>query len=188
MDTIYILNFLMGLFGLIVLGLTYTYIDKMEKTGCACSEHKYRKFIKSWSLIALVVVAIMMFVPPRLIEEYSSPLGKVYTYLYVLFLLVHVVYLILSLVYIDYLVKEKCRCSEDMRRELLYFWFILRALIILGLVVLPLFIHIGITSVAMVGKSDKDIMGASGNPVPGLRKLPQSLKKSFSKVKSSVRK
>jgi uncharacterized membrane protein len=179
MEIFYAMNFLMGLFGLIVLGLTYTYIDKMEKVGCACSEHKYRHFIKVWSLIALIIVGVMMFAPLKLVESFSTELGMAYSVVYVLFLIVHVVYLIMSLMYIDHLVKEKCKCSEDLRRELLYFWFILRALIILGLVILPLFVKLGMTSVGMISDADADIIGATANPVPGLRKVPRSLKNTF---------
>ena len=189
MDIMYAVNFLMGLFGLIILGMTYAYIDKMEKTGCSCSEHKYRNFIKMWSMISFVVVAIMMFAPAGLVSQYSAQMGWVYLWFYKVFLVVHVVYLILSLVYIDYLVKEKCKCSEDMRRELMYYWFIIRAVLILGLVVLPAFITVGMTSVGMLtsASSSKDIFGATGNPIPGIRKLPKSLKKSFSKVKKGMK-
>ena len=184
MDIFYVLNFLMGLFGLFVLGLTYTYIDKMEKLGCACAEFKYKKFIKVWTLIAFAVVAIMMFMPLKMVNEFNHSMGMAYGIFHFLFLSIHIVYLILTLLYIDHLVKEKCKCSEDIRRELLYFWFILRAVLLLAFVVLPLFIKLGLTSVAFIQGSGSDIMGSTTPRVKDFKKLPKSLRSSYSSLRN----
>lgn len=183
MDLFYVLNFLMGLFGLLVLGLTYTYIEKMERIGCACADFKYKKFIKVWTLIAFAVVAVMMFVPLKTVNEFNQSLGMMYGIFHFLFLSIHIVYLILTLVYIDHLVKEKCKCSEDIRRELLYVWFILRAVLLLAFVVLPLFIKLGLTSVAFIERSGSDVMGSTTPRVKDFKKLPKSLRSSFRNMK-----
>lgn len=177
MDAFYVLNFLVGLFGIIVLWLTYTYIDKLEKTGCACAQYKYRDFIKTWSLVALFIVLVNMFAPLRLVNQFHDGLGRAYFAFSFVVLIIHLTYIILSLKYLDHMMREKCKCSEDMRRELLYIWFILRALVIFSGLLLAVIIPIGLTSVAVVNSQGKDIMGSTTNPVAGLRKIPKSLKK-----------
>lgn len=181
MDLFYVLNFLMGLFGVIALGLTYTYIDKMEKMGCACSEYKYRDFIKTWSLIALFVVLVMMFAPLKYVNQLSAKMGMAYMVFSALFLVVHVVYIIMTLMYINHLMKEKCKCSEDVRRELLYIWFILRALVIFSIVLFSVIVPLTITSVATINHEGKDIMAATTNPVNSFKKIPKAFKKSMKK-------
>jgi hypothetical protein len=183
MDLVHLLTFLTGLFGVIVLGLTYTYIDKMEKMGCACSIHPYRDFIKTWSLVALFVVLVGMFAPVSLVHQFDSSLGRAYAYVSFAFLMAHLVYIVMTLMYIDDLIKKKCACSQDIRRELLYIWFILRALVIFSGLLIVVFIPIGATSMAAVNSQGKNIMTSTTNPLPALRKLPKSLKKSFSRMK-----
>lgn len=183
MNLFYVLNFLMGLFGVIALGLTYTYIDKLEKMGCACSAHKYRDFIKTWSLIALFYVLVMMFAPVKMVTQMSAQMGMLYTAFSALFFIVHVVYVVLTLVYINYLITEKCKCSEDVRRELLYVWFILRALVIFSLVLLTILVPLAMTSVGTINAEGKDIMSATVNPVNSAKKIPRTFKKSFRKFK-----
>jgi hypothetical protein len=178
-----ILNFLMGLFGVIILGMTYTYIDKMERLGCACAEHPYRNFIKYWTLVSLFIVVFMMFVPLDVVDGHDSKLGMFYAVFHFLFLVTHLVYLVLSLIYIDHLVKEKCKCSEDVRRELLYFWFLLRAIFLLSVVVIPLFLKLGMTSVAEVNSSEKDIIAATSPRIKDFKKVPKSLRKSFNTIR-----
>jgi hypothetical protein len=189
MDIFYVLNFLMGLFGLFMIGLTYTYIDKMEKTGCACAEYKYRKFIKVWTVIAFFVVAVIMFVPVKLVHDFNKQLGQAYVLFHFLFVAVHIVYLIMCLMYINHLVREKCKCSDDSRRELLYIWFIFRAILLLALVVLPLFIKLGMTSIAEIEKSGDSIMKSSTVPsTKDFKKIPKSLRSSMKALKKSSKK
>lgn len=182
----YVMNFLMGLFGVIVLAMTYTYIDKMERMGCACSEYKYRGFIKSWSVIALGVVLVMMFAPVKLVHQMSSQLGQAYAAMSAVFLAVHLVYIVMTLMYIDHLMKEKCKCSEDVRRELLYYWFWVRALAIFGTILISIIVPLSMTSVATINREGSQIMRSTINPANSLRdirKIPKSLKKFSSRKK-----
>ena len=186
MDIYYAMNFLMGLFGVIVLAMTYTYIDKMERLGCACSEYKYRRFIKIWSVIALGGVLVLMFAPVKLVHQLSAPLGPAYSILAALFYAVHLVYVVMTLMYIDHLMKEKCKCSEDVRRELLYFWFWVRALLMFSSVLVTVIVPLSLTSIALLDKEGSNIMRSTINPansIRDIRKIPKSLKKFTSKKK-----
>ena len=185
MDMYYAMNFLMGLFGVIVLAMTYTYIDKMERMGCACSEYKYRGFIKTWSVVALCVVTVMMFAPVKLVHQLSAELGQAYAVFSALFLVAHLVYIVLTLAYIDHLMKEKCKCSEDARRELLYFWFWVRALAIFGSILISIIVPLSLTSVGTINKEGMQIMRSTINPaesIRDIRKIPKSLKSSMKKL------
>lgn len=182
MDMFYAMNFMVGLFGVIVLAMTYSYIDKMERIGCACSAYKYRGFIKTWSLIAIGAILVMMFAPVKLVHQMSSPLGKAYAGLSAVFWIMHLVYIALALAYVDHLMKEKCKCSEDKRRELLYYWFWLRVLVIFGTVLVNVIVPLSMTSVANINHEGRDILMATVNPVAAIRKLPKSVKKLSKKM------
>lgn len=183
MNMSYVLNFVLGLFGVVALGLTYTYIDHMEKVGCACAEHKYKGFVKTWSVIALFAVLLNMFAPVDLVDDLHEGLGQAYAFIASLFLIVHIVYVVVTLMYLDYLIKEKCKCSEDSRRELLYIWSIVRALVIVTGLLLSVIIPVSLTSVAAISRQSKNIISNTTNPVSGLRKIPKSLAKTFKKYK-----
>ena len=48
MNVEYIANLIGSSIGIILLILTYTYIDKLERIGCDCAKHPNRDFVKNY--------------------------------------------------------------------------------------------------------------------------------------------
>jgi hypothetical protein len=84
-------------------------------------------------------------------------------------------------VYVRYLLKEKCRCSEDVRRELLYYYSI-AMLVLIGSVVLMVPVlgvlmgRFGALSLKGLTALDKEISSVATNPMGAVNKLPRALR------------
>ena len=191
MDLAYIVSAVVGVLGIFLLAMTYTYIDKLEKIGCACSEHPYRKFIKNYSVFAIVFLIVTMVFPPAFAAKtFGATVGKVYALIAIPYYLATIVFFVLALVYVRYLMKEKCKCSEDVRREILYIWAILEIVIISALFVIPLIGFLVSGSLAMAStaldkgsKAAPSIRQAAVDPVTTAIKVGDSVKKSLKKLK-----
>jgi len=185
MDIAYLVSVIGGFLGIFLLVLTYTYIDKLEKIGCVCSEHPYRNFIKKYCIFAIVFIALVMFFPPATAAKYLGvELGTVYMFVKMAYGIATVVFFVLALIYVRYLMREKCKCSEDVRREVLYIWAILEIVILAAAVVIPLMIVISAGAFLLVkntikkGTSSIDtIMDAAINPIGNVKKIPGNVKK-----------
>jgi hypothetical protein len=187
MDLMYIIQLVTGFLGIFVLALTYTYIDKLEKTGCACSEHKYRKFIKNYPLFAIAFIALVMFVPPSSLVGLVGPVGFwVFAALKVVFGVATIAFYIMAIIYTRYLMKEKCKCSEDMRREVLFIYSIFELIVVAFSVLFVVFMSVMATGLGMASSALKEgskhadtIMEASVNPLKSAKKLNKQIGKSL---------
>jgi uncharacterized membrane protein YuzA (DUF378 family) len=133
---------LMVIWNLILIGLfltTYAYIDHLEKIGCECATHPYRKFVKYFPLWAVAFIVIFMFLPFNLVEAIFGPAGAmIHSAVVFLFGIVAIVFFILAFVYVRWLMMEKCKCSEDIRREVIYWWSMLTIIMLVAAFVLTL--------------------------------------------------
>jgi len=173
--------------GILLLVLTYSYINKLEKIGCDCAVHKDRSFIKNYCVFAISYLLITMFFPPVEADAlFGSTVGGLYMLLNIVFVIVTIVFYIKSLTYVRYLMKEKCKCSEDVRREILYVWSILEIIILIALVVIPLVFAIAAgayaftkTSLGEIRNSKDTVLTAVVDPIRSIRKVPEALRKSM---------
>lgn len=181
----------MSVIGIVLMVVTYTYIDKLEKAECACAEHPYKNFIKNYILFAIVFLAITAFLPPSKVVGMLGPLyGFVYVVLKWVYVIATFIFFVYALQYVRYLVKEKCKCSEDVRRSVLYWWSVVEIIIFSILVLLPFLVMFVSGGVALAVASGKDAlqnlastsMEASVNPLKSAKKLPSSLRKSLKKA------
>ena len=196
MDVSYILSVLINFLGAFLLIITYTYIDKLEKIGCACSVHKYRKFIKGYSIFAIFFILFTMFMPPNLVSKtLGSTFGLVYFVAIVLFCLATIVFFVYTIVYVRYLMREKCKCSEDVRREIIFAWSIIEIACLSALIILPLMMGVlggtyflGISLLKDVKNDETDVVNTLLNPVKALSKFPKNVKDLPSNMKKSFKK
>lgn len=192
----YIANFVINLFIFILLVSVYTYIEKLEKSGnCDCAfKYPHVGFIKSFSIFALVFVLFVMFVPPGTIL--ASIFGKEITglYLFVIFVfyVVFAVYLFMCMTYTRMLITEKCKCSEDIRRELIFagstIEMILLVLMLLVLLIFPIILSSLSIFFANAKSITRGLESNLKNPVKGIKEVPANLSKATSQVKSIVKK
>jgi hypothetical protein len=192
----YIANFIINLFIFILLVSVYTYIEKLEKSGnCECAfKYPHVGFIKSFSIFALVFVLFIMFVPPGTIL--ASIFGKEITglYLFVIFVfyIVFAVYLFMCMTYTRMLITEKCKCSEDIRRELIFAGSTIEMILLVLMLLVLLIFPIILSSISIFFTNAKSITkGLESNlknPVKGIKDVPANLSKASSQVKSIVKK
>lgn len=177
---------LMSVLGIVLMLTTYMYIQKLERIQCACSEHPYRNYIKNYILFAIVFLLFTMFVTPaQAVKMFGTTFGLVYSVAQVIYGFATFIFFVYALQYVRYLMREKCKCSEDVRREVLYVWSIAEIVIIGVLVILPLLSQVVLSSLGVVMSATKELVTkepsamreAAVNPLKSLKKLPASLKK-----------
>lgn len=178
---------LTSIIGVILMGVTYTYIDKLEKINCACAEHPYKKYIKNYIVFAIIFLLVTSLLPPKfIIKTFGELAGIVYMLVKWVYVFATFIFFIYALQYVRYLMREKCKCSEDIRREVLLWWSIAEIVIYVSLVFLPLTISLVSGSVAMTLQSTKELSGvimeSSVNPIKSLSKVPKALRKSVTKA------
>lgn len=103
------------------------WIEKLEKINCKCSEHWKRTYIKKYiyfilllnavSLISIIIFGI------KLSKFIKENFGRVIFHLFQIGLsIASILNIIYTITYIDELKKENCICSEDIKRELYYYY------------------------------------------------------------------
>lgn len=186
-----------NIIGVIILFVVYTYIDKLERIQCKCSEHPTRNFIKGYIIFAIVFLLVNAVLPPtKMTGMFGEIYGFIYAIVMILFSVATFVFYIYAVRYARYLMIEKCKCSEDTRREVMYVWSILMLVLYSIIVLIPLIVVLAQGGVALVVTSGRDAikkmtsltMEATVNPVKSLRRVPGSLKDSFKQVKKSFKK
>lgn len=195
-DISYIASIILGSIGIILLITTYVYIDKLEKIGCSCSVHPYRNFIKNYCLFAVVYIFATMFIPPKALVSAIGPIGvAIYFIVKVLFTLTTLIFFVLAFIYTRYLMQEKCKCSEDVRREILYVWSIIQMVILGTAIVIPFLLFNAGVAIALVMSTANDmndkadaIADMTINPLKNIANVPKNIKesvKAFKKLTSA---
>lgn len=190
MDLAHMLTAVTGILGLFLLAMIYTYIEKLENTGCACAEHKYRNFIKVFTVVAFVLLILSIIFPPSAAVRMLGPVvGRTYEAVMYAFALALVVYFVMVFTYVRYLMREKCKCSEDVRREVMYIWAIIEIILIAAIFISGLVIVLISSSVAMavntideVKKSAPGIPQATLDPVNSVMKVSKAVRRNLKKV------
>jgi membrane-associated HD superfamily phosphohydrolase len=179
------------------MGLTYTYIDKLERINCACAEHPYKDFIKKYIIFAICFLLVTAFLPPSLVVGAVGPVyGIIYLIIKWIYVIATVVFFIYALRYVQYLTREKCKCSEDIRRDVLYWWSIIQLVIFSILILLPFIIMFASGGYALAvssGKSvvsnlDKTVMMTTVNPTNGIVRASNELHDDLSSATRSLKK
>ncbi len=109
----------------------YYYLDKLEKIGCECALNRTR------TLLMVSVATIIIF---RLIDI-MTPLP---TLAQIVLSFSSFMFIIVAITYVNYLKKEKCKCSETTARKVIeiYVWIVVIIWIIAILfLVLLLILH-----------------------------------------------
>lgn len=181
-----LLNALISLFVLILFAIIYFYINNLENMGCECSVHPYRDMIKQFTLFAFVFVIITMLVPKSLLTTYfGSTVGELYVLIKIFFYLVCIVYFYMILEYTRFLVNEKCKCSDDIRRELITAGSLLEIIVLLFALLVMIIIPVMVVSLDYVKhnyvKIEREMSSSMKNPFEKIRKLSSKV---VSKVSS----
>ena len=104
----------------ILLIIILSYIYKLENMGCECSEHPNKEFIKNFTIVALAYFLITSIISLKSVAESMGfvvvQLLSIATFVFFLMLVVYIYY---AFDYVRYLTNEKCKCSEDISRDII---------------------------------------------------------------------
>lgn len=169
----------------ILLITTYLYIEKLEKTGCECAEHENREFIKKFSLFAFVYYIITLLVNPSSIKMNNS-VTMLYLAVELIFLVTIGFYFYYTVNYTRYLINEKCKCSEDMRREFIMWGSIIELFLILivflNAMLLPVLSNCSASILENVSNTKKGIKSVLSDPISNLKNSSRNISKSIKKT------
>jgi hypothetical protein len=184
----YIGNFILNVFIFLLLVAVYSYISKMEEIGCVCSEHPNRNFIKYFSSFALMFLILVMVIPTSLInDQFGDVVGGVYTFIKFMFYIICIIFFYVIIDYTRYLVNEKCKCSEDARREFVMAGSVVEISLLLLILFVIILLPILFNSMSFVSKNvdsyEKELSTAIKNPYKSVKSI--SSKVSNSKLLSS---
>lgn len=177
----YIGQVVLNLFVFLLLIAIYTYIDKLEKTGCACAVHPNRNFIKGFSVFALIILSITALIPMSwIINNFGYMTAGLFAFVKFIFYIVCIVFFFMTLEYTRYLVNEKCKCSEDYRRELIMAGSIVEIsillLVFLVIIILPIVFNSVTVIVQNMDTFEKEVSTSVRNPYKSIKSIPSKLK------------
>jgi hypothetical protein len=173
----YILKFIYSILTIILLVFIYTYLTSLEAKGCLCATTPNTAFIKGFTLFAIIYLIFTGFVPDRMVEKtFGVSVFSLYKFIDIIFVLVN----------------EKCKCSEDIRREII----MIGSLIEFGLIFLLFLLHIIVFTIGLVAynvvreinDSADSIRGVIRDPLGSLTKVPKTINKEIGNMSNYVKK
>ena len=184
----YLSNIFLNLFVFFLLIAAYTYVIKLENIGCACSVHPNRDFIKIFSIIAFVFLIFITFIPTSVVlQMFGEQIALLYTLLKMAFYIICIVYFFMIIDYTRFLVNEKCKCSEDIRRELIMAGSIIEVILMLltlfVVIILPLTVNSVLFILQNIDKYEKSMSKDLKTPFRSLKGVSSKLKKTKFNIK-----
>ena len=98
-----------------------TWIQKLEKIECECSEDWKRQFIL-YAAYFFAILSIITFVMNVIYFVSNKTAFKVNEYVSGLLVFFNLVNLMISIIYVYNLRNNECKCSEDIRRDYVYYY------------------------------------------------------------------
>jgi hypothetical protein len=150
-------------------------------------------FIKGFTIFAIVYLIFTGLVSDQMIyDNFGSNIVILNKFVDLIFALVFIYYLYEVFKYTRALVREKCKCSEDNRREIIMIGSIIEFILIFVLFLLNIIIVVVLSVVVNVVKSIEDgagdLKGVIRDPVGSISKIPKSISDNVNTIKGFVNK
>ena len=177
----------------IVLVIIYAYLHKLENIGCECSEHPNKDFIKNFTIIALVYFFVTAFIS---LKSIAKNMGGVVVQLLAIatfvFFLLFVVYIYYAFDYVRYLTNEKCKCSEDMSRDVIAVGTMISLFLFLTLlftiIIIPILIITLSNLLDKIEDFESEVEQTIRNPMRTFKSTPDRIARSAKEIGSFVKK
>ena len=177
----------------ILLVIIYAYLHKLENIGCECSEHPNKDFIKNFTIIALVYFFITAFIS---LKSIAKNMGGVVVQLLAIatfvFFLLFVVYIYYAFDYVRYLTNEKCKCSEDMSRDVIAVGTMISLFLFLTLlftiIIIPILIITLSNLLDKIEDFESEVEQTIRNPMRTFKTTPDRIARSAKEIGSFVKK
>lgn len=181
----------------ILLIIILSYIYKLENMGCECSEHPNKEFIKNFTIVALAYFLITSIISLKSVAESMGfvvvQLLSIATFM---FFLMFVVYIYYAFDYVRYLTNEKCKCSEDISRDIISVGTMISLFLFLTMlftiIIIPILLSTLSDLLNRLEVFEGEIEDTVSNPMRTIRQTPDriltSVKDMGKFVKSSAKK
>ncbi len=189
----YITKILYSVITIILLVVIYSYIVSLENKGCKCAMTQNINFIKGFTIFSIIYLLFTGLVSDKVIyDNLGGSIVALNKFIDLIFVLVFIYYLYEVFRYTRYLVNEKCKCSTDMRREIIMIGSVIEMILIFITFVLQIIIFTVLTVMFNLIKSVEDgagdLKGAIRDPIGSLSKIPSKLRSSINDIKTGVNK
>lgn len=173
-------NFALNFFVLIFFAIIYSYMYHLERIGCECAVHPYQDIIKIFTLYAFVFVILVTLVPTAVIaQNFGNTATILYVIVKLLFYISCIIYFYMILEYTRFLVNEKCKCSNDIRREIITAGAILEIIIMLFALLIVIIIPIVFGSLVYISRNyqklEKELSSSMSSPLRAASKIPSKI-------------
>jgi hypothetical protein len=190
-NILYIINVINSILTIVLLVFIYTYLTNLEAKGCECSSSPNANFIKSFTVFAIFYLVITKFIPDSMIKENFGGSVLIFKgFIDLIFFIVFIYYLYIVFQYTRYLVNEKCKCSADIRREIIMIGSLIEFALIFILFLFHFIIAVGMSVVFTVIRELNDtsdnIRNVVRDPIGSLSKVPKTIKKDIGEISSYV--
>ena len=135
------INIIIGGITIIINYMALMWILKLEEIDCKCSDSWMRYYIKYFLYLYFIVQIILLIVNIYIYANGLSPkffMNELWLYFILFFSLFSFINIIISIIYIDQLKKLNCDCSEDIKREVYWYYNIIRVVFIIFTILLSL--------------------------------------------------
>jgi hypothetical protein len=122
---------------IVIYSMTLKWIDKLEKTKCSCSNDYKRDYIKYYlyiylafvglNILLIILFAIFVNNANAKILKLFRPFIMIKKFIMPFFAIINIIF---SIMYIHKLKELDCSCSEDIIREIYYYWNIIMVAIV----------------------------------------------------------
>jgi hypothetical protein len=189
----YIIKFIYSILTILLLVFVYTYITNLEEKGCKCALSPNNAFIKGFTLFAIIYLIFTGFISDKMIKDnFGTNVHILYKIIDIIFIIVFIYYLYVVFQYTRFLVNEKCKCSVDIRREII----MIGSLIEFGLIFILFLLHIILFTVFSVffnivkevGESSDSVRNVIRDPINSMRQVPSKVKSEMKNISSYVSK
>jgi hypothetical protein len=192
-NVLYIINIVNSVLTIALLAFVYTYLTNLESKGCECSNSPNSNFIKGFTLFAIIYLIFTMIIPDGMIKEnFGSSFVIFKKFVDLIFYIVFAYYLYVVFQYTRFLVNEKCKCSADIRREIIMIGSLIEFALIFILFIFHFIIAVGLsvvfTIIRELNDSTDNIRGVIKDPIGSLSKIPSTIKKDIGEISSYVSK
>ena len=177
----------------ILLIIILSYIYKLENMGCECSEHPNKEFIKNFTIVALAYFLITSIISLKSVAESMGyvvvQLLSIATFV---FFLMFVVYIYYAFDYVRYLTNEKCKCSEDISRDIISVGTMISLFLFLTLlftiIIVPILLSTLSDLLNRLEVFEGEIEDTVSNPMRTIQKTPDRILTSVKDVGKFVKK
>jgi hypothetical protein len=187
----YITKVFYSVITVILLIVIYTYIVSLENKGCKCALPPNINFIKGFTIFAIIYLLFTGLVSEQTIQDnFGYNIVLINKFVDLIFALIFIYYLYEVFIYTRRLVNEKCKCSEDTRREIIMIGSIIEFILIFILFILGILLTVVFSVIINVVKSvedgSNDLKGVIRDPIGSMTKIPKKISEEINTIKSLV--